>query len=75
MVEACAIACGLRVQRGLADNGFAAPVVIDRIAALSNSLAEIEGTRPLGSGEYREVLLDFSTSHFIPFVSSNHLSS
>ena len=50
VVEGYAIAFGLRVQRSLADQGTYAPVVIDRPAALSNILAEIEGAGTYAGG-------------------------
>ena len=43
IVEAYALAFGLRLQRSLADTGTYAPVVIDRPAALANIMADIEG--------------------------------
>ena len=56
IVEAYALAFGLRLQRFLADKGTYAPVVIDRPAALANIMAEIEGRGPRALGEYGTVL-------------------
>ena len=50
IVEAYALAFGLRLQRCLADKGTYAPVVIDRPAALANIMAEIEGRGPRALG-------------------------
>ena len=56
IVEAYALAFGLRLQRCLADKGTYAPVVIDRPAALANIMAEIEDRGTRAVGEYRKVL-------------------